>query len=262
MEPYLCSTDICHAWSHACSRSWSLTLISTLRIFRLNLIWRFSCSTTGVNIFIQFSFSGVYLENIRHPGYGQGKQRAFIVFRMARYRCRGRFQWQIAKCSIQIKIDTSSNLCFCQSTKTGTLYANQWPYWAKTNANQCGLDQCGSANQCSLDAYKVPVFVWSEHCSLPSKLKWKQRSFVSILLTLETLSTNAIMHYADITFWKKTECDRRDNWFSTFQDEAMFPQNDRYSHSQGPVITVMMPITQSRETFSRSLELYRSWKRG
>ena len=38
-----------------------LTLISTLRLLRLNLICRFNFSTIGVNIFIQFSFKGVYL---------------------------------------------------------------------------------------------------------------------------------------------------------------------------------------------------------
>lgn len=39
----------------------SLTFISTFRDFKLNLICRCRCSTTGVNIFIQFSLSGVYL---------------------------------------------------------------------------------------------------------------------------------------------------------------------------------------------------------
>lgn len=39
----------------------ALTLISTFLVFKLNLIWSCRCSTMGVNIFIQFSFSGVYL---------------------------------------------------------------------------------------------------------------------------------------------------------------------------------------------------------
>ena len=37
------------------------TLISTFLVFKLNLICKCKCSTTGVNIFIQFSFNGVYL---------------------------------------------------------------------------------------------------------------------------------------------------------------------------------------------------------
>lgn len=38
-----------------------LTLISTLRVLRLNLTWSCRFSTIGVKIFSQFSFSGVYL---------------------------------------------------------------------------------------------------------------------------------------------------------------------------------------------------------
>lgn len=38
-----------------------LTLISTFLDFRLKRIWSPKCSTIGVNIFIQFSFNGVYL---------------------------------------------------------------------------------------------------------------------------------------------------------------------------------------------------------
>lgn len=38
-----------------------LTLISTFLVLRLNLICKCSFSTIGVNIFIQFSFKGVYL---------------------------------------------------------------------------------------------------------------------------------------------------------------------------------------------------------
>ena len=46
---------ICHTISKY------ITFNSTCLVFRFNLICSFNCSTTGVNIFIQFSFRGVYL---------------------------------------------------------------------------------------------------------------------------------------------------------------------------------------------------------